>query len=285
MQAAGGLARAAAATRPRRVRGREARRCEAGRVGPRAEHDTEDDRTDAGAIAAGTTDVAPTDGGDLTDLLRACLVALRLPADRDRYQPRQLPFWSFRDATARISRLLPALPAGGSLGVFLPEVAERGADRDLQCRASVAAVLGGKPGTGARRRCHPGAGRVLATDPGRFDMIREDRIALCIEPLAEAGRGAPCGRHQQRGPRRSRRGPAGEPRRPCADLTGNAGPLQPGPPAAFSASFRMSLMLRPVSVAPWPGTSGRGGERWCGPPWVNLPRASDAAVNEQGLSP
>ena len=122
------------------VHGRTASRS-AGRVSPRAEHDTEDDRTDAGAIAAGTTDVAPTDGGDLTDLLRACLVALRLPADRDRYQPRQLPFWSFRDATARISRLLPALPAGGSLGVFLPEVAERGADRDLQCRASVAAVL------------------------------------------------------------------------------------------------------------------------------------------------
>ncbi|WP_428390978.1 segregation and condensation protein A [Lichenicoccus sp.] len=112
-----------------------------GRIGTREEDDTEDSRTDASAIATGTTDVAPTDGEDLTDLLRACLVALRLPSQRERYQPRQLPFWSFRDAAARITRLLPALPAGASLGEFLPEVAERGAEPVVHCRASVAAVL------------------------------------------------------------------------------------------------------------------------------------------------
>ena len=112
-----------------------------GRADTRAQNDMEADRTEAGAMAAGATDVAPTDGGDLTDLLRACLVALRLPSHRERYQPRQLPFWSFRDAAARITRLLPALPAGASLGVFLPEVVERGADRVVHRRASVAAVL------------------------------------------------------------------------------------------------------------------------------------------------
>ena len=117
-----------------------------GRASVRAQDYTEADRTDAGAIGAGmaavgTEDVTPTDGGDLTDLLRACLVALRLLSHRERYQPRQLPFWSFRDATARITRLLPGLPAGTSLGRFLPEVDERGADRVVHRRASVAAVL------------------------------------------------------------------------------------------------------------------------------------------------
>ena len=112
-----------------------------GRASLRGEDDTEADLSETGAMAAGATDVAPTDGGDLTDLLRACLVALRLPSQRDRYQPRQLPFWSFRDAAARITRLLPSLPAGAPLGVFLPEVAERGADRVVHRRASVAAVL------------------------------------------------------------------------------------------------------------------------------------------------
>ena len=54
---------------------------------------------------------------DLTELLRACLVTLRLPAKAEDYQPRRLPFWSIGDAAARISRMLGAL-----LEAFLPEI-------------------------------------------------------------------------------------------------------------------------------------------------------------------
>ncbi len=60
----------------------------AGLAGTRAGHDPEDGlaegaaadaAADAGAVRA--RDEAPVEGGDITDLLRACLVALRLPPD------------------------------------------------------------------------------------------------------------------------------------------------------------------------------------------------------------
>jgi len=78
---------------------------------------------------------------DLTDLLRACLVALRLPRHAETYQPRRLPFWGIRDAAAQITRLLGGLPDGGDLGAFLPAIAEASASRALHCRAAVAATF------------------------------------------------------------------------------------------------------------------------------------------------
>ncbi len=91
--------------------------------------------------ASGAEDVPPVAGGDLTDLLRACLVALRLQTHAEAYQPRRLPFWGIGDATTRITRLLQKRPEGGALEVFLPKIAEAGAGRTLQCRAAMAGTF------------------------------------------------------------------------------------------------------------------------------------------------
>jgi len=56
----------------------------AGLAGTRAGHDPEDGLAEGAAADAGAVrarDEAPVEGGDITDLLRACLVALRLPPD------------------------------------------------------------------------------------------------------------------------------------------------------------------------------------------------------------
>ncbi len=98
--------------------------------------------TDSPETAGGAEDVSPVAGGDLTDLLRACLVALRLPPHAEAYQPRRLPFWSVGDAAARITRLLDALPGDAELAAFLPKVAEADPDRqNLHGRAALAATF------------------------------------------------------------------------------------------------------------------------------------------------
>ena len=78
---------------------------------------------------------------DITDLFRACLVALRVPEQVDAYQLRFPTLWRVRDAIARITRMLEARPEGGTLASFLPQVDERGADKELRCRAAVASTL------------------------------------------------------------------------------------------------------------------------------------------------
>ncbi len=98
-------------------------------------------RAEADPTTGGSADEPPVAGGDLTDLLRACLVALRLPRHTETYQPRRPPFWGIRDAAARITRLLAGLPDGGDLGAFLPAIAEASASGALHCRAAVAATL------------------------------------------------------------------------------------------------------------------------------------------------
>jgi len=84
---------------------------------------------------------APVPGGDITDLLRACLAALRPPPNADTHQPGGRPFWGVGDAAARINRLLAGLPEGADLASFLPEIAEAGASRALHCRVAVSATL------------------------------------------------------------------------------------------------------------------------------------------------
>jgi len=103
--------------------------------------ETDDPVAVAVEAASGSEDVPPVAGGDLTDLLRACLVALRLPPHAEAYQPRRLPFWSVGDAAARISRLLQERSEGGKLEVFLPKIAESGSGRAVHCRAAVAATF------------------------------------------------------------------------------------------------------------------------------------------------
>ncbi len=114
----------------------------AGLLPARPGHDTEDGLTEgADAAALRTRDEAPVAGGDITELLRACLVALRVPPHAEADPPRQLPFWSIGDAAHRITRLLAGLPGGADLTSFLPEIAEAGPGRTLHCRAAVAGTF------------------------------------------------------------------------------------------------------------------------------------------------
>lgn len=80
---------------------------------------------------------------DLTALLRACLVSLRLPSHTDTYQLRRLPFWTVADALGRITRLLPAQNESVSLDWFLPEdrTGEAGTHQPLRRKAALAATL------------------------------------------------------------------------------------------------------------------------------------------------
>ncbi|MGI4802285.1 MAG: segregation and condensation protein A [Janthinobacterium lividum] len=78
---------------------------------------------------------------EFTELMRACLVALRLPSINELYQPRLLPFWSISDATRRISQLLPRLPDGACLEEFLPDAAKQDPAGGLHHRAALAATL------------------------------------------------------------------------------------------------------------------------------------------------
>ena len=81
---------------------------------------------------------------DITDLFRACLVALRVPEQADVYQLRLVTLWRVPDAMARITRLLDTRPEGGTLASFLPVVKGAGVDHERRCRAAVASTfLGG----------------------------------------------------------------------------------------------------------------------------------------------
>ncbi len=86
-----------------------------------------------GPLRAGRT-------GDTTALLRACLVAIRLPPDADElFRVPGPPFWSVSDAAGRIRDMLPFIGEGGaSLVSFLPEVPTDAPERELRCRVAVA---------------------------------------------------------------------------------------------------------------------------------------------------
>ena len=79
--------------------------------------------------------------GDLTELLRACLVVLRLPAWVEFYRPRWPEVWRVTDAIARIMHLLNDCAEGDEFARFLPAIAVDVPARDLQCRAAVTSTL------------------------------------------------------------------------------------------------------------------------------------------------
>lgn len=85
-------------------------------------------------------DDMPVAGGDITDLLRACLVALALPPDIGIYRPAVSLLWSVSAATDRMIALLAARPEGADLTTFLPPIA-RTPNRPLQARAALAATM------------------------------------------------------------------------------------------------------------------------------------------------
>jgi segregation and condensation protein A len=79
---------------------------------------------------------------DLTALLRACLVALRLPPHAAQtYQPRRLPFWTVADPIARIGQLRRARPGSMRLDDLLPEHGAGASDPALHHKAALAATL------------------------------------------------------------------------------------------------------------------------------------------------
>ena len=80
--------------------------------------------------------------GDITDLLRACLVALIVPEDQAAaYRPRPPPLWRVSDAVPHLRCRLAAAPDGGPLAAFLPTIAGDDPGRTLRCRAAVASTL------------------------------------------------------------------------------------------------------------------------------------------------
>ena len=90
----------------------------------------------AGVVRVGRT-------GDVTALLRACLVAIRLPAEAGaRYRVPGPPFWSVADAAERIRAMLPEVgKEGAALAAFLPEVPADVSERELRCRVAVAGTF------------------------------------------------------------------------------------------------------------------------------------------------
>ena len=90
----------------------------------------------AGVVRAART-------GDITALLRACLVAIRLPAKAGaRYRVPGPPFWSVADAAELIGAMLKLVGEEGVAFVaFLPEVPVDAPERELRCRAAVAGTF------------------------------------------------------------------------------------------------------------------------------------------------
>jgi segregation and condensation protein A len=80
--------------------------------------------------------------GDITALLRACLVALLVPEEQaEAVRSRAPAFWRVPDAIARIGQLLQTLPDGGALAAFLPPIADAEPVRTLRCRAALSSTL------------------------------------------------------------------------------------------------------------------------------------------------
>jgi segregation and condensation protein A len=80
--------------------------------------------------------------GDLTELLRACLVALRVPEEQAaalRLKPP--PLWRASDALSRLRQLLGLLPDGSPLQAFLPQLGTEEPDSEVRARAALASTL------------------------------------------------------------------------------------------------------------------------------------------------
>jgi segregation and condensation protein A len=115
------------------------------RVRMRTAADWLDQRAQLGrdAFRRGRPEVsAASRGGDLTDLLRACLPALLVPEDAAvALQPRPPPLWTAHDALAHVTRLLAVLPDGSPLTEFLPHIPQDARAHALRRRAALASTL------------------------------------------------------------------------------------------------------------------------------------------------
>ncbi len=79
--------------------------------------------------------------GDLTDLLRACLVVLQLPDDLAVYRPRPPVLWRVADAMGRIREMMAVATGSRALEDFLPKIEADMPNRELRIRAAVASTL------------------------------------------------------------------------------------------------------------------------------------------------
>ena len=81
--------------------------------------------------------------GDITALLRACLVALRVPKGAGVWQPARARLWQVADAVARIGVVLGSAPGGvgAELGAFLPRIGPAASEREVRCKAAVASTF------------------------------------------------------------------------------------------------------------------------------------------------
>ena len=82
--------------------------------------------------------------GDITALLRACLVVLAVPESGATDFRVAVPFWSVADALARIRRMSEAMGQEEvGLENFLPGVPVNALERERQCRAALASSFVG----------------------------------------------------------------------------------------------------------------------------------------------
>ena len=81
-------------------------------------------------------------GGDLTDLLRACLVALQVPPDQAAdILPRPPRLWAASDAIRLMRERLAGRAGATPLSDFLPPLADTAPHRALRHRAALASTL------------------------------------------------------------------------------------------------------------------------------------------------
>jgi segregation and condensation protein A len=81
-------------------------------------------------------------GGDLTDLLRACLVALRVPPGQAAdIHPRPPRLWAASDAIRLMRQRLAGRAGAAPLSDFLPPLADTAPHRALRHRAALASTL------------------------------------------------------------------------------------------------------------------------------------------------
>lgn len=84
---------------------------------------------------------SPAGDGGVAELLRACLLALRVPEAAHAGRTRRLPLWTVAQATARVQRQIRLMPEGSALEAFLPKIGANAPDRELRCKAALASTL------------------------------------------------------------------------------------------------------------------------------------------------
>ena len=82
----------------------------------------------------------PSCAFEITNRVRACLLALRVPEQQEAAYRLPTP-WPIADAIARIRRRLAALPEGGPLQLFLPETEDAESADQMHRRPAVASTL------------------------------------------------------------------------------------------------------------------------------------------------